>query len=182
MLNLATAGPSAYWYLTRGTGTIALILLTGTVALGVANVRRLRVPSIPRFVLEAVHRNLSLLAVAFVVVHILTSVLDSYVSISLVDAVVPFGSSYRPFWLGLGAVAFDLLLAVIITSLLRRRLGYRAWRSVHWLAYASWPVALVHVIGTGSDTGARWMLVVLVGCATVVGAAVLLRLRTDWPH
>ena len=180
MLDFATAGPRAYWYLTRGTGTIALILLTATVALGVANVRRLRIPSVPRFVLEAVHRNLSLLAVTFVVVHILITVLDGYVPITLKDAVVPFGSAYRPLWLGLGAVAFDLLLAVIITSLLRRRLGHRVWRSVHWLAYASWPVAVGHAIGTGSDSGAGWMVAVLVGCGILVGVAVLFRLRAGW--
>jgi sulfoxide reductase heme-binding subunit YedZ len=182
MIALATAGPTAYWYLTRGTGTVALVLLTLSVALGVANVRRVRTPSVPRFVLDAVHRDVSLLAVVFVGLHILTSVLDGYVSIRLIDAVVPFGSAYRPFWLGLGAVAFDLLLAVAITSLLRRRLGHRIWRATHWAAYASWPVALIHALGTGSDAGAGWMVAILVGCAGVVAAAVLFRTLAGEPH
>ena len=69
----------------------------------------------------------------------------------LVDVVVPFVGAYRPFWLGLGALALDLLAALIVTSLLRARIGLRAWRAVHWVAYACWPVALVHGLGTGSD-------------------------------
>ena len=144
MTTFAAAGPSAYWYLTRGTGTIALILLTLSVVFGVANIRRFHTPTMPRFVLDAAHRNVSLLAVAFVAVHILASVLDSFAPINLIDAVFPFVSAYRPLWLGLGTVAFDLLLAVAVTSVLRQRFGYRAWRLVHWAAYASWPVALLH--------------------------------------
>lgn len=182
MTTLAAAGPSAYWYLTRGTGTIALILLTLSVAFGVANVQRLRTHSVPRFVFDAVHRNVSLLAVAFVGVHILTSVLDSFAPINLIDAVIPFVSAYRPIWLGLGTVAFDLLLAVAITSMLRQRVGYRAWRAIHWAAYASWPVALLHGLGTGSDTKKTWMLAVITACVVVIVAAVVSRATAGWPE
>jgi hypothetical protein len=181
MTTFAAAGPSAYWYLTRGTGTIALILLTLSVAFGVANIRRLRTPNMPRFVFDAVHRNVSLLAVAFVGVHILTSVLDSFAPINLIDAVIPFVSGYRPVWLGLGTVAFDLLLAVTITSMLRQRFGYRAWRAVHWAAYASWPIALVHGLGTGSDTKKTWMLALVAGCVVVVVVAGVSRATAGWP-
>lgn len=181
MLAAAAASPSAYWYLTRGTGIVALILLTITVALGVANIRRLRTEQVPRFVIDAVHRNVSMVALAFVVIHVLTSVLDKFASISLVNAVIPFTGTYRPLWLGLGAVAFDLLLAVMITSLLRRRFGYRAWRAVHWAAYASWPVALLHGLGTGSDVKAGWMLAIIGACVIVVVVAVVSRATAGWP-
>src|SRR5947209_17837001 len=100
MLAPAAAGPTALWYLTRGTGTIALLLLTLSVVLGVANVRRLQTDAMPRFVWDAVHRNASLLAVAFVVVHIATSLLDGFAPISLLDVVIPFKSAYRPIWVG----------------------------------------------------------------------------------
>ena len=123
-MTLAAAGPSAYWYLTRSTGAVALLLLTFAIALGVIDVRRLSSPRWPRFVVDSLHRNVSLLAMVFLALHILTSVLDSFAPISLLDAFIPFGGSYRPFWLGLGAVSFDLLLAVTITSLLRQRMGY----------------------------------------------------------
>jgi sulfoxide reductase heme-binding subunit YedZ len=177
-----TVGPSAYWYLTRGTGTIALILLTLSVALGVANVRRMRSEHVPRFVLDAVHRNVSLLAVVFLLLHIVTSLLDGYAPITVVDVIIPFGSAYRPLWLGLGAVAFDLLIAVTITSLLRRRFGYRIWRAVHWAAYACWPVALLHGLGTGTDTKAGWMLVIVAGCVIVMIVAVMARAVAGWPN
>ena len=182
MIAFAAAGPSAYWYLTRGTGIVALILLTVSVALGVANIRRLRTEYVPRFVIDAVHRNVSLLAMAFLLIHILTSVIDSFAPISLLNAVIPFTGSYRPLWLGLGAVSFDLLLAVILTSLLRRRFGYRAWRAVHWGAYVSWPVALLHGLGTGSDVKAGWMLVIIGGCVIVMIVAVVSRATAGWPQ
>ena len=158
------------------------MLLTLTVALGIANVRRTRIGETPRFVLESVHRSASLLAVSFVAVHVLTTLLDGFASITLLDAVIPFASAYRPLWLGLGTVAFDLLIAIVITSLLRRRLGYRAWRTTHWLAYASWPVALVHGLGTGSDTRTHWMLALAAGCVAVMLAAVMLRVSAGWPR
>ncbi len=168
-LTLAAGGPSAYWYLTRGTGLVALLLLTAGVVLGVLTSTRWASPRWPRFVVSGLHRNVTLLGLAFVLVHVLTTILDGYTPIGLRDAVIPFLSSYRPLWLGFGAIAFDLLLAVIATSLLRARLGYRAWRIVHWLAYASWPVALVHSFGTGSDARTSWFgLAALVSVLAVV--------------
>jgi len=178
---LAAAGPSVLWYLTRATGAVSLVLLTGALVLGVADVRRLSTANWPRFMIDSLHRSVSLLAIVFLGVHILTSVLDSFTSISLVNAVVPFTGSYRPLWLGLGAVAFDLMLAVIITSLLRGRIGYTGWRAVHWLAYASWPLALVHGLGTGSDVNSGWLLVLSVVCGLAVAAAVLSRVLSGWP-
>lgn len=179
---IAASSPSPLWFITRGTGAISLLLLTLAVALGIANVRRTRIGETPRFVLDSVHRTASLLAVSFVVVHVLTTLLDGFAPITLLDVVVPFGSSYRPLWLGFGAVAFDLLIAIAITSLLRRRLGYRAWRSTHWLAYASWPVALIHGLGTGTDTRTHWMLVLTAGCVAVMVAAVIVRVTAGWPR
>jgi predicted ferric reductase len=177
---LASTGPSVYWYLTRASGTVALLLLSGAIVLGVVDVRRWSTPRWPRFIVDSLHRNVSLLAMVFLAVHILTSVLDSFAPISLLDAFVPFTGSYRPFWLGLGAAAFDLLLAVTITSLLRQRMGYEAWRAVHWLTYASWPIALLHGLGTGSDIKSTWMLAITLACLAAVLAAVLVRTIAAW--
>jgi sulfoxide reductase heme-binding subunit YedZ len=176
-----SVGPSTYWYLTRSTGAVALVLLTLSVALGIAGVSRWSSPRWPRFVLDSLHRNVSLLAVAFLLVHIITAVLDSFAPISLIDAFVPFAGSYRPFWLGLGAVAFDLLLAVTLTSLVRRRLGYGAWRAIHWLAYGCWPIALLHGLGTGSDVKSTWLLALNIACLGVVVLAVGARAIGGWP-
>jgi predicted ferric reductase len=179
---LATAGPSTYWYLTRSTGAVALVLLTLAIALGVVDVERWSTPRWPRFVVDSLHRNVSLLAVVFLLLHILTAVLDSFAPISLVNAVIPFSGSYRPFWLGLGAVSFDLILAVTFTSLLRQRMGYSTWRTIHWLTYASWPIALLHTFGTGSDVKSGWMLWLGVGCLGVVVVAILVRVLAGWPE
>jgi predicted ferric reductase len=181
-LSLAAAGPSIYWYLTRSTGAVALLLLTLAIALGVLDVRRFSTPRWPRFVVDSLHRNVSLLAMVFLVLHIITSVLDSFAPISLLDAFVPFAGSYRPFWLGLGAISFDLLLAVTVTSLLRKRMGYASWRAIHWLTYASWPIALLHGLGTGSDVKSTWLLVLSIACMAVVLGAVLARVIGGWPE
>ena len=178
---LAT-GTSLYWYLTRSTGAVALLALTAAIVLGVVEVRRFSTPRWPRFMLDALHRNVALLAMVFLCLHILTSVLDSFAPISPIDAIVPFAGSYRPFWLGLGAIAFDLLIAVTITSLLRQRLGYASWRAVHWLTYASWPIALLHGFGAGSDVRSAWFLALSVVCLLAVIAAVIVRVADGRPE
>jgi sulfoxide reductase heme-binding subunit YedZ len=169
-VSLAAIGPTAYWYLARGTGVVTLVLLTASVVLGILGPLRVAGDRWPRFAVDTVHRDVSLLVVVLLAVHIATSVLDGFAPISLTAAIIPFISPYRPIWLGLGAVAFDILLALVITSLLRRRFGYRRWRAVHWLAYASFPVAVLHGLGTGSDAKLWWSLLLTAGC---VGAVVI---------
>jgi len=179
-LPIASSG-SIDWYLTRSTGAVTLILLTITLALGVADVTRFSSARWPRFVIDSLHRNVSLLAVLFLAIHVLTSILDGFAQIQPIDAVIPFVGSYRPLWLGLGAVALDLMLAVVLTSMLRRRMGYATWRTTHWLAYACWPIALLHGLGTGSDVQSSWLLYLSLGCLALVLTAVLARLASGWP-
>jgi sulfoxide reductase heme-binding subunit YedZ len=173
-MTLAAAGSNstALWYLSRGTGAVALLLLTASLAMGIADVARWSTPRWPRFIVDALHGTLSLAAVLLVGAHVVTSVLDPFAPLRLTDAVIPFVGQYRPLWLGLGAVSFDLLLVLVVTSLLRRHIGARAWRAVHWTAYACWPPALMHTLGTGSDVRRGWMLVLSLGCAAVVVIAV----------
>ncbi len=172
----------SYWYVTRATGAVSLLLLTLAVALGVADVTRAVSPRWPRFLTDGLHRNVSLLAVAFVAVHVLTTVLDGFAHIPLPAAFIPFTSDYRPLWLSLGAIAFDMLLALVISSGLRRRIGHRTWRALHWLAYACWPIALVHGLGTGTDTGAAWMLALTAGCLALVLLSLGVRVARGWPE
>jgi methionine sulfoxide reductase heme-binding subunit len=164
------------WYTTRGAGAVSLLLLSAVTVLGVMSVARFESAGWPRFVTTGFHRNLSLLAVIFLGLHIVTAVVDPYTSLGWTSAVIPFSSSYRTLWLGLGTVAFDLLLAVLLTSLLRGFIGRHAWRAVHWLAYASWPVAVVHGFGTGTDSWSTWMLALNAVCIVAVGWAVAVRL------
>lgn len=170
------------WFASRATGLVSLLLLTATVVLGASHSGRVATTRWPRFTLHAVHRNLSLLAVAFLAVHVATAIVDPYAGIAWLDVVVPFASTYHPFWLGLGAVAFDLLVAVIVTSLVRTRLPLRVWRAVHLASYALWPVALVHGWGIGgSDSSLSWVLALEGLCLAAVVVAVGLRLRATHP-
>lgn len=167
------------WFASRATGLVALPLLTAGLVLGVAGSARLASVGWPRFALAELHRNISLMTVLFLAVHVSTAIIDPYAGIQLLDAVVPFVSGYHPFWLGLGAVALDLTLALIVTSLLRTRLSHRLWRTVHWAGYLCWPVALVHGLGIGgNDTGRAWVIGLNVACVLVVLVALVWRLRS----
>jgi DMSO/TMAO reductase YedYZ heme-binding membrane subunit len=170
------------WYATRSTGLVALVLLTASMALGLLSGVRWQRPGWPRFVTSGLHRNMSMLACALVVVHIVTTLADGFVPIYIQDAVLPFGSAYRPLWLGLGAASFDLMLVLILTSLMRTRISYRAWRALHWTAYLCWPAAVVHGLGTGTDTPVRWVLLLTVGCVAVIAGLLGWRLAYAWPR
>ena len=173
---LALSGGSLTWYVARATGLVTLGFLTASVLLGILTSFRWSSPTWPRFVVEFVHRNVSLLVLVFLAIHVVTVVLDAFAPIRWIDVFVPFISAYRPFWLGLGAIALDLLLALVVTSLLRHRLGYTTWRVVHWLAYACWPVAVLHGFGTGSDTTSGLVLVFTAACVVSVLVAGALRI------
>ncbi|HEY2602360.1 MAG TPA: ferric reductase-like transmembrane domain-containing protein [Thermoleophilaceae bacterium] len=176
-MTLAAAhGPSALWYATRGTGAVTLVLLTASVVLGIVEVRAWRPAGTSLVAVASLHRTFSLLAVALLAVHVVTTLLDPFPHIGALTAVIPFAGSYRPLWVGFGAIACDLLLALVITSLLRRRLGFGAWRGVHWFAYVCWPLALVHGLGSGSDAKTSWMLLLTAACAGAVVLALLARL------
>jgi predicted ferric reductase len=176
-MSLSLNGP-ALWYATRATGLVTLLLLTASVLLGLLTTGRFTSDKWPRFLTVGLHRNLSLLVLAFLALHVGTTVIDTFVSIPVVSVFIPFTSSYQPFWLGLGAVALDLLIALVATSLLRNRLGLRAWRWVHWAAFVCWPVALAHGLGMGTDRNTIWVFALTIICAAAVAGAATWRFVT----
>jgi len=165
-------GEQILWFATRGAGIVALLLFTAVVVLGVLTVMRWQSPAWPRFLSAGLHRNLALLSVSFLAIHVVTAVVDPFTSLGVVAAAIPFASSYRPLGVGLGVIALDLLLAVVITSLVRDRIGQRTWRAIHWLAYGSWPLALVHGIEAGSDASMPWLVGLDLACVAVLMAAI----------
>lgn len=172
------------WYLMRGSGVVALILFTIVVVLGIATTRRFGTTRLPRFVTLGVHRSVSLLAVVFLGIHVVTALADSYAKVGLAQALLPLPSAKYGLWLGMGALSLDLLAAVVVTSLLRHRMSQRVWKGVHWLAYASWPLAFAHSVGIGTDKAAGWFLDMGVTCAGLVAITVvwrLLALRNPYP-
>jgi len=163
------------WYATRAAGLMTLILLTAGMILGILNAGRFSARGWPRFLVQGLHSNLSLLALVFLALHVGTTVIDSYTSIGLQAAFVPFVSSYKRLWLGLGAVACDLVVTLLITSLLRQRIGHRVWRVVHWTGYLCWPVAVAHGLGAGTDHRSSWVLALTYACIGGVTIAIAYR-------
>ena len=174
-MSISLNGPGL-WYATRAAGLVTLLLLTASVLLGVMTAGRFSSERWPRFLTTGLHRNISLLAGVFLVVHVGTTLIDTYVSIPVAATFVPFISSYKTLWLGLGAIALDLLLVLVATSLVRSRLGHRSWRTMHWLAYACWPIALAHGLGAGTDRDTVWVFALTIACAAAVAAAATWRL------
>ncbi len=176
-------GAKAAWFLMRSSGFVAFGLLTLTLALGVANVARWERGRWTRAVAALVHRNASLLATVFLAIHVVTAVSDKYVSIPALAVIVPGMSGYDPLWVGLGALSLDIMAALVVTSLLRDRVGRRAWRVVHWVAYMAWPAALVHAIGAGSgtgvDTGQWWSTAIYISAGFVFALAIAVRLAQN---
>lgn len=164
------------WFVSRGSGLILLVAFSAVIVLGVAT----RLGSAPRFLerfaVAELHRTLSLFAVALLVLHVVTAILDPYVSIGWLATLVPFTSPYRRAAIGLGTLAVDLFGALVLTSVLRRRIGHSAWRALHWLAYLSWPLAFWHSLRSGSDFGIWWAALCEWGSAALVVTAVGARL------
>ncbi len=165
----------AMWAFGRVSGVVALILFTISVILGIITRSGRPLPGLPRFSISLVHRNVALLACIFLVFHVGSLLLDSYAHLSLTDVVVPFLGSYKPFWQGLGTVAFDLAVAIVITSVFRRRLGVRLFKALHWFTYAMWPIALFHSIGNGTNGTSGWFLLLAAASTLAVVIAVIWR-------
>ena len=169
---------TAFWYASRATGVISLVLLSLVAILGILVNRQGRLPGLPRFAITGLHRNLSLLTVSFLGIHIATAVLDGYVAIPWPSAIVPFTSAYERLWIGLGTVSVDLVAAVIVTSLLRDRLAPSVWRAVHWLSYVSYPVTILHAVNASKDLQSGWLLELTAGTVLAVVAATGYRVIT----
>lgn len=180
MVATVVTSSSALWYFARATGIVALILLTISVILGILTTVRWSSRTWPRFAVEYLHRNVTLLLLAFIVLHVATIVIDGFAPIGWISVLVPLSSPYRPIWLGLGALGFDLLLAVALTSWLRHRVGFTVWRALHWSAYAAWALVVIHGLGAGTDTKQSWTLLIDASCVLGVMVAVWWRLAVGW--
>lgn len=178
---IAAANGKALWYATRGSGAVTLILLSMSFVLGVVTLVGWSTKRLSMLVLQLLHRNVSLLVLVFLTIHVATTVIDGYAPIHWIDAIIPFNSPYRTLWLGLGTVATDVLLAVVVTSLLRVRIGAKVWRAIHYSSYTIWPLSALHGLRTGSDTHRAWMLWIDGLTLLLVAAALVWRLRSRRP-
>ena len=163
------------WYLNRGSGLVLLVVFTLTTVLGVLSTGRRFSPLWPRFVTQGLHRSLAAIGTVLLVGHVTTAVVDTYVTITWWQAVVPFGATYKPLYLSLGTVALDLTALIVITSLLRSRLSTRTWHGVHLVSYLAWAVSVVHGVGIGTDASRGWSVLLTLGCVAAVAIATMAR-------
>lgn len=170
------------WFVSRALGAMGLLLLSLVVVLGIlhnTSVVKNAELGLPRFVLVALHRNLSLITVVFVVLHIVTVLVTDYVHLRVVDVFVPGIALYNPIGAAFGTVAFDLILAIILTSVLRSRISRRVWFWVHWSSYLCWPVVVVHAVLNLSFRGTTWWTLFVPFVATLAIVGALLYRRRD---
>ena len=164
------------WFTTRGAGALSLFLLSLVVALGLLGAVGGQSARWPRFLTTTLHRNLALLALVFLALHVVTAVLDPYTALGWGAALLPWGSAYRTLWVAVGVISLYAGAAIVVTSLLRRWLSYALWRFVHWAAYGVWPLALIHSLGAGSDTRFLWMDIVYTASCALVAVFFVVRL------
>jgi methionine sulfoxide reductase heme-binding subunit len=173
---------SATWYAARAGGVVAYMLVTAAVVAGVGLAGKVRMPGLPRFAVEDIHRFLGLLAGTFVAVHVMGIVLDSTVAFSPRQVLVPFTASYRPLWTGLGVVAMELLVALAITNRLRTKLPYRLWRRLHYASFAVWLAATAHGVMSGTDRDQVWLRTIYVLAVASVVGSLAVRVRRSAPR
>ncbi len=168
-------GAGTLWYFSRSAGAISLLLLTFTTMLGILGSRKIPLPGLTAAGVQRLHRTFTGLTVVFVALHVSAAIVDGYVELHVIDAFVPLASQYDPLWIGLGAVAVDLIIAMAVTGIFRRHLSYRAWKGLHYATYALFPIAAVHAITVGGgDPSQPWMITtVAVGVAGIAGCLAL---------
>lgn len=162
------------WYIARSSGWVAAILLVITIAWGVLGVgRTVQRRGWPRWI-AAMHRCVAMLAVTMVAVHIGALVADNYLHIGWSEVLVPLAIIWKPGGVALGIAAVYLLLVVQVSSVGRRRIGRRLWRSLHWLSYPLVGLAIAHGVIVGTDTN-RGVVLPVVGA--IVGLTAFLVIR-----
>jgi sulfoxide reductase heme-binding subunit YedZ len=164
-----------FWYTSRATGFVALILFTLVVSLGTFVANRIGGTIVGRFELNELHRSVSIVAVIFLAIHIVSTVVDSYVPTGWISVLVPMTSAYKRLPVAIGTVAFDLILAVWISSLLKVRISNSSWRFIHWFSWLAFVSAIVHTLLIGTDSRSGVGLILVIVCAGVVLLAAIWR-------
>ena len=163
------------WYAARAAGVVAYLLVSASVALGLALAGKERFERWPRFAVEDVHRFAGILAGTFIALHIFWLAVDSQSHLTASTIVIPFASSYRPLWTGLGIVAAELLLALAVTNHYRKRMPYSVWRRLHYLNFAVWIAATAHGLGAGTDSRSTAFLLMYALTAGAIGTLAVRR-------
>jgi DMSO/TMAO reductase YedYZ heme-binding membrane subunit len=166
-----------WWYAARSGGLVAWAMLAAGVLWGLALSTKVLGPKPrPNWMLD-LHRFLGGAAVVFTGVHVGSILLDTYTHFGLADVLVPFTGTWHPAAVAWGIVSMYLLLAVQITSMLRRRLSKRAWRRIHFLSFPLFGLATLHAMTAGTDRHSPAMRIALLGTTAVVLIATAIRIQ-----
>lgn len=169
-----SAGPHVFWITSRAAGTVALVLSSLAVGAGLLIGSRGGALKGLGGDVKALHEALSLATLVAVAVHGIALLGDRYLHPSILDLSIPFTGAYRPFWTGIGIVAGWSLAALGLSYYARNSIGQARWRSLHRFTALFWVLGIAHSLGSGTDAGQLWFLVML---AVPAGPALVLLLR-----
>lgn len=173
---MSTIWSEVTWNIARAGGFTAYILLTCAVVVGLLLSLHIQSLRWPRIINNELHNYLTLLGLIFTVIHVLAVWLDPFTSFGLNEILIPFASHYRSFWMALGIVALYLGLAIGISTWLRPKIGYKLWRSFHYLTFLVYVLVTIHGIATGSDTTTWWAIGMYGASIVLVGTLLLKRI------
>jgi methionine sulfoxide reductase heme-binding subunit len=165
-----------YWFLARASGLAAYAILTASVLAGLVLKARPLGRSVSPALIVDIHRFLALLGLGALAIHGIALVLDDAVDIGLAALLVPGAAPYRPLATALGVLAAELMVLVYVSFPLRRRIGAKAWRALHWFTYLVFALATLHGLAAGTDSGRTWTLALYGAAVGAVLAAVAWRL------
>lgn len=172
----ATVASPTLWYITRAAAVSAYALLTLTVALGILRSIARDLSVRVGWALDEAHQFLSLLAGAFILLHLGTLAFDPYITFSLTNLLFPFAQPYRPLATDLGVLALYTLVIVLVSSWLRHRMSYRIWRGIHYVSFATFFLVTLHGLLAGADAAQPWMHAVYIGSAAAIVFLVFFRI------
>jgi predicted ferric reductase len=156
-VSLLGPDPKAFWYLSRGSAFVALSLLWLSMALGLLitnKIARLWPGSPAAF---AIHEYVSLLGLFFAMFHAIILMGDRYIQYDLPQIVLPFASSFKPLWVGVGQLGFYSMLVVSLSFYVRKQIGQKTWRLIHFISFVTYAFALLHGLFSGTDYGLAWV-------------------------
>lgn len=170
-----------FWLLARAAGFAAYVLLTGSVLAGIA-VKTRPFRGVKPAAQTDVHRVLALAGLGMLALHGAALTLDQTVRMPLAGLLLPFASPYRPLAVGIGVLAAELMVVVYASFAMRKRIGNRNWRRLHWLTYAIFAGATAHGLAAGSDTSRPWAAALYLGAVGAVLGATAWRALAGSPQ
>lgn len=178
-LGATSASDSVVWYLTRTAAISSYMVLAMLVSLGLVQSYARRAGERIFWMVDEAHQWLGTLFAALTALHILSLLVDPYISFSWLNLVVPLDEPYRPLAVGLGEVALWSMALVLSTSWLRKHLPHRFWRAFHYFSFVTFGLVTAHGVLAGTDSGETWMFAVYIAAGALVALLTVLRM---FPH